>query len=302
VVHVALVLVQVLFASLAVVGRIVLPVVPPGLLVTFRIFGAALALLAFNLVRGGPWIRDRGVLLRIAICAVLGVTANQSLFLFGLRHTTAVNATILVSTVPVFTVVGSLLLGLERPSPLKLVGIGLAALGAVVLVGPERLSLGPGVALGNLLILIGMMAYAAYFLMTKPIVTRHDPISVSTYIMLFAALGVLPIGIPALMTADLSGVSGTVWGLVGYLVLGPTIGAYFINLWALRRVSSNTVATFIYLQPLLAALAAPVVLPGEPLTGRTVGAGLTIFLGLGLVIRAEGVQRQEVALEPGVGE
>jgi drug/metabolite transporter (DMT)-like permease len=301
-VHGALVLVQVLFASLAIVGRLVLPVVPPGLLVTFRIVGAALALLAFNALRRGPWIRDPGVLGRIALAGLLGVTANQSLFLFGLRHSTAVNATVLVTTVPVFTVLGSLALGLERPSGLKLAGIGLAALGAVVLVGPERLSLASGVAFGNLLILLGMVAYAAYFLLAKPLVGRFDPITVSTYVMAFAGLGALPLGIPAVFGAELGAISGATWKLVGYIVVGPTIAAYFLNLWALQRVSSHAVASFIYLQPLFAALAAPIFLPGEPLTPRTIGAGLAIFAGLGLVIRAEAWERREVRLEPGVGE
>lgn len=300
--HLALILVQVLFASLAVVGRLVLPVVPPGLLVTFRILGAAVALFAFSAIRRGPWISDRSVLLRIAICAWLGVTANQTLFLFGLRQSTAVNATILVTTVPVFTVLGSLLLRVETPSPLKLSGIALAAAGAIYLVGPERLSMAHGVALGNLFILLGMMAYAAYFLLSKPIVTRHDPITVSTYVMLFAAVGVLPIGIPSLLASNLAGVSRTTWMLVAYLVLGPTIAAYFLNLWALRRVSSNTVASFTYLQPVLAALAAPLILPAEHLNSRTVLAGAGIFAGLALVIRGERAERREVEIAPGVGE
>lgn len=301
-VQLALVLVQVFFASLAIIGRVVLPVVPPAALVTFRILGAAAALLLVNTIRGGPWITDRRALARAAFAGWLGVTANQSLYLFGLQHSTAVNATILVTTVPVFTVFGSLLLGLERPSALKLAGIGLAALGALYLVDPARLSFSPGVALGNLLILLGMICYASYFLVSKPLVARYDPITASTYVMLFAALGVLPFGVPALLGADYHAVSATIWWLVTYVVLGPTIGAYFLNLWALRRASSNTVATFMYLQPLLAAAVAPLVLPGESLARRTIVAGLAIFAGLGLVIRAEQQQRQPLALEPGVGE
>lgn len=297
----ALVLVQVMFASLAVVGRLILPVVPAGVLVTFRILGAAAALLLFNALRGGPWLRDRRALGRIALAGLLGVTANQSLFLFGLRHTTAVNATILVTTVPVFTVLGSLLLGLERPSALKLAGIALAAVGAVVLVDPLRLTLGPGEALGNLLILFGMMCYAAYFLVSKPVVTRHDPVTVSAYVMLFSAVGVLPIGVPALAQADLTGIPDRIWWLVAYVVVFPTIFTYFLNLWALRRVSSGTVATFIYLQPLFAALSSPWVL-GEAVGTRTIVAGAVIFAGLGLVILAERLRHESIPMEAMPGE
>lgn len=284
--HVALVLVQLLFASLAVFGRIILPVVPAGVLVTFRIFGAALAMLTLLYLRRGPWIREPMLLARIAIAGILGITINQSLYLFGLRHTTAVNATILVTTAPIFTVLGSILFGMGRPSRLKLAGIALAAAGAIYLVDPLRLSLGPGEALGNFLILLGMLCYAGYFLLSKSIVAQHDPIAVSTYMMGFAAVAVIPIGAPALAGADLRGIDSTIWWLVGYVVLFPTIVTYFLNLWALKRVSSNTVATFTYLQPLFAALASPWVL-GESLSRRTIASGLVIFAGLGLVILAE---------------
>jgi drug/metabolite transporter (DMT)-like permease len=290
----ALVLVQVMFASLAVVGRVVLPVVPPGALVSFRIFGAAGAMLAFNALRGGPWIRERRALLRLALAGLLGITLNQALYLYGLKHTTAVNATILVTTVPVFTLIGSLLLGLERPSLQKLLGIGLAGAGAVYLIGPDRMTLEPGAALGNLLILLGMMCFGAYFLVSKPLLTRYDPVTVSTYVMLFAAVGIVPVAIPSFAGADLHQVTPRIWWMVLYLVLFPTIGAYFLNMWALRRVTSNTVATFVYLQPVFAALSAPFLL-NEPLALRSVIAALVIFSGLGLVLYADRARQRLTA-------
>jgi drug/metabolite transporter (DMT)-like permease len=287
----ALISVQLFFASLAVIGRVVLPVVPAGVLVSLRIFGAAIAMLAFNAVRGGPWIRDRKALVRLALAGLLGVTLNQALYLFGLQHTTAVNATILVTTVPVFTVLGSLLLRLERPSPRKLTGIGLAAAGAIYLVGPDRLVLEPGVALGNLLILLGMICFASYFLISKPLLARHDPVTVSAYVMGFAAIGIIPVAVPSFAGADLHAIPPRIWWLTAYLVAFPTIGAYFLNMWALRRVTSNTVAVFVYLQPVFAALTAPLLLD-EPLTARSVIAALVIFTGLGLVLHADRLQQR----------
>jgi drug/metabolite transporter (DMT)-like permease len=112
----------------------------------------------------------------------------------------------------------------------------------------------------------------------------------------------LPIGIPAALATDFSAVPTGTWLLVGYIVLFPTIGTYFLNLWALQRASSNTVASFIYLQPLFTALASPIFLPQERLGERTLLAGAAIFAGLGLVILAERAQRVEVPVGPGVGE
>ena len=300
-VHLALVAVQLLFASLAIAGRFVLPDFPPGALVTVRVLGATLVLLALNTITGGRWVRDWRDLLRLAALGMLGIAANQTLFLYGLKHTTAINATILVTTVPVFTVLGSVLTGREPASPLKFTGIALAGLGAIYLIGPDRISLAPDVALGNALIVLGMVCYATYFLYSKPILGRYGSLTVSFYVMFFASFGVLPFGLIEVRQMDFGAISGAVWLWVTYIVIFPTILTYLLNLWALKRVSSNLVAVYIYLQPLFAAAVAPLVLSGEHLTARAILAGLAIFAGLALVILTELRQHREIPLEA-VGE
>ena len=267
----------------------------------FRVLGATLVLFLVNVAAGGGWIRDRRDLFRLAVLGMLGIAANQTLFLYGLRHTTAINATILVTTVPVFTVLGSVLSGREPPSRLKFAGIALAAFGAVYLIGPDRISLAPDVALGNALIVLGMVCYATYFLYSRSVVGRYGPITVSFYVMLFASFGVLPFGWNAMQDMRLSAISGSVWLWVGYIVILPTIVTYLLNIWALERVSSNVVAVYIYLQPLFAAAVAPLVLRGEQITARAAAAGLAIFAGLGLVLWVEFRQHREIPVEP-VGE
>jgi drug/metabolite transporter (DMT)-like permease len=295
------VLVQLLFASLAIAGRFVLPRFPAGVLVCCRVLGAAAVLALVNAVTGGQWVRDRRDLLRLAVLGMLGIAANQGFFLYGLRHTTAINATILVTTVPVFTVLGAVLIGREPASGLKFGGIALAGLGTVYLIGPDRISLAPDVALGNALIVLGMMCYAAYFLFSRSVVGRYPPITVSFYVMFFASLGVLPLGVSDMPELRLSALSAEVWWWVGYIVVFPTIVTYLLNIWALQRVSSNLVAVYIYLQPIFAALVAPQVLAGEHITPRALAAALAIFAGLGMVILAERRQHREIPVEP-VGE
>jgi drug/metabolite transporter (DMT)-like permease len=297
-VHLALVVVQLLFASLAIAGRFVLPHFPAGALVTVRVLGATLVLLAVNIATGGGWVRDRRDLLHLAVLGMLGIAANQTLFLYGLRHTTAINATILVSTVPVFTVLGAVLTGREPASFLKFAGIALAATGAVYLIGPDRISLAPDVALGNALIVVGMVCYAAYFLYSKSILRRYGSVTVSFYVMFFACFGVLPLGIGSLQHMNFGDVGGSVWIWVVYIVIFPTIVTYLLNLWALKRASSNLVAVYIYLQPIFTAAVAPLILTGEHLTLRTALAGLSIFAGLGLVILAELRQQRDIPCAP----
>lgn len=286
-VHGALILVQALFSSLAIVGKFVLGEIPAPMLVLARVSGAGLVLvLLHRLLRHGRTIPGRDII-RLAWLGLLGIAANQMFFLLGLAHTTAINASILVATTPVFTVMNGIIYRTERATPLKVGGILLAAAGAVWLVAPGRWSFGSSTALGDLLILAGMYSYSHYLVLGKGMVRQYGAVTVTTYAMAFAALGILPFGLPALIHLDWHAVHPLTWGWVGYIVLGPTLATYFLNIWALRRVGSNLVAAYIYLQPILTAIVAPLVLKGEGLTAGTILGAAGIFGGLGLVILGE---------------
>lgn len=290
-VHLVLILVQVLFSSLAITGKFVLGEVPAPALVLARVLGAAVVLTVAHRVSGGVTVRDRRDLLQLLWLGALGIVANQTLFLLGLSRTTAINASVLVATTPVFTVLNSILFREERASALKIGGVLLAALGAVWLIGPGQVTLGSSTALGNLMILGGMYAYSHYLVLGKRMVRRYGPVTVTAYVMAFAALGILPIGIPAASRLTWGAVHPSTWLWVGYIVAGPTIATYFLNVWALRRASSNLVAAYIYLQPVLTAVVAPLVLQGEGITRTTLVGAAGIFAGLALVIAGEAGQR-----------
>jgi drug/metabolite transporter (DMT)-like permease len=72
------------------------------------------------------------------------------------------------------------------------------------------------------------------------------------------------------------------WLLIAYIILIPTVGAYYLNSWAVTRVSPGIVAIYIYLQPLLAFGFAPMIL-GESWNSRTIVACVLIFAGVAVV-------------------
>ena len=106
----------ILFVTLAIAGRYVLASFPAGGLMLVRVVGAAAVLLGVLALRGGPWVRDRRDLVTLLLLGLVGIAANQGLFVARLSRTTATSATILVTTVPVFTVLGSVLTRREPPS------------------------------------------------------------------------------------------------------------------------------------------------------------------------------------------
>ncbi len=285
-VHLAMIAVQAFFASLTIVAKFVLPSISPPGIVFFRVTGAALAftLLQRNLV--GERVRDHRDLAKLAGLAVLGVMLNQMLFLEGVKRTTAINTNILVTTQPAFTLAIAVLLGRERLTWPKGAGIGLAAVGAVYLIGPDRIRLDPTTAFGNALVALNTASYAAYLVLSKQLLERYQPLTVVAHVFLFGAVCMTPIGIVALRHVDVTALAPRALLGLGYIVVFPSIVAYYLSIWALRRTSSSLVAMYVYLQPVMTVVAAPLIL-GERLAVRAGVAALVIFGGLALATWGE---------------
>src|SRR5262245_8036480 len=167
---------------------------------------AAVCFLAW--ARQMPAVRD---LPRLALYGVLGVTFNQLLFLTGLQYTTATNATVLGTTIPVWTFAIAILLGREpwgAAARIKLLGVALAMSGAVVLVGAERFTLR---ARGNLLILLNSISYAFFLVLARDIAARYPARVVMAWCFLFGSLGVSIVGAPAVLHLHVAAVPARTW-------------------------------------------------------------------------------------------
>lgn len=287
-VHAVLIAIQVVFSTLPVATKLVLPVIEPLAISALRIFGSALAFAAVKWTRTRERVRSGRDLLAFAGLALLGVVLNQVLFLLGVARTTAVHANILITTIPVFTLGVALVLGRERLSGAKLGGIVLAGSGALYLIAARNIAAEGASAFGDGLVAVNAFFYSCYLVLSKDLLRRYGPITVVTYVFLFGALLVVPVGVPALLRTDLSAFTGRTWLTLGYIVAFPSFLAYLFSIWALRRTASSLVAMYVYVQPLVTALTAPLVL-GERVTPRAGMAGVLIFAGLALATWGEQV-------------
>jgi drug/metabolite transporter (DMT)-like permease len=113
-----------------------------------------------------------------------------------------------------------------------------------------------------------------------------------------AALVAIPIAAYSWSTQGLSIASPGLVLAVIYIILVPTVGSYYLNSWAITRVSPSVVAVYIYLQPLIAFGLAPLLL-GERLNSRTIVACVLIFAGVAVVtIRSRSRAVEEISEHP----
>ena len=280
-VHGGLFAVQLGFATHYVISKMVVRELPPSALALVRAACAAAILFLVHLVsKGVPRITKKDAL-ALAGCAVLGIAGNQLLFFHGLARTTASNASVLITTIPVFTLAISIASGKERVSARGLAGIGLALAGVLVLIGLEALSLGSETMVGDVMVVLNCLFYGSYLVFVADLVKRLGSMTAVVWLFLFGTLWVAPFGARDLIehAADVS--PGTWWKVV-YVILVPTLFTYLVNAWALRHAPASLVAIYIYLQPVVATALAVAFL-GEVITPRLMVAAAFVFVGIGLV-------------------
>lgn len=281
--HLALLFVQVTFGSWHVFGKFALRYFEPFALADMRVLGATpiFLALAFGTGDSKPAKKDLGLL---ALLGFLGVTANQLLFIAGLRHTTATNAGILMPSIPVFTVALGAMLGLEKLGKKRALGVAVAVGGAFVMLDPARFELSSGRLVGNLMILGNCLAYALFMVLQRRIVQRMRPIAVIAWAYLFGGLGALIVAGPALLSLDTATIPAIAWWTVVYVVLVPTTINYALITWAIKHTSPAVVATYTTLQPITSAVLAAIFL-GESVGWPEAIGFVLIVAGLLIVSR-----------------
>lgn len=284
--HATLLVVQLLFVGNAVVGKVALRTVTPATVLAVRAPVAALIFLGLRWViaqRAG-WERvERADLWKLAGAGLLGISLNQLLFFEGLKRSTATNATVISACIPVLTTGLSIALRNEPATLRKVLGLLLALTGALVVVvlGHSRGTFHVELGTGELLLFGNATAYSLYLVVSRPLFRRYRTDVAVTWIFIFGAAALLPLGLRPLLH-ELPAAPTATYLALAFIVLGPTVGAYFLNGYALRRAPASLVAVYIYVQPIVASFVAARYLD-EQLTLATVGGGVLIGCGIALV-------------------
>lgn len=288
--HIALLLVQMMFGSLPVIGKIVLKVIPAFGLVGFRVGITAICLVIFQRSRGNFRLAETKDYWRLFVLSIFGVSLNQVLFISGLSLTKASNSSLLAVTIPIFALSVGAILGVEKLRLLKIVGIILAAVGVILLIDPRKASFSSETTLGDILIVCNSLSYGIYVATSKETISRNGAIKSMTWLFIFAAIICVPLGAFSMQSVDFATVSPMIWLLILHISIVATALPYIFNAWALARVNPSTVAVYVYLQPIIGFMLAVVFL-GEEISIFTILAAILIFSGVFLVTKKKAETR-----------
>ncbi len=279
----SLLVVQLLFGLFPVASKKVLPYLDPFPLLAVRLTGAAFCLLVLHLLLVRNPIPIRKEWKAVFGLSLLGVVLNMGLFMVGLQLTTAVNAVVVITTVPVFTYSLAVLLRRETLAPRRAIGIAIALAGVLYLLAAGY-RFNPAGALGDLLVLLNSLSYSAFLVFARPMTQRYDPLSLTTWMFLVGTIVFLPIGLALGLRGDLAAAPSETMGWLLFIVLGASVLTYVLSNKVLRHVPASTVAIFTYVQPVFTAIASYLILDAH-LDAKVIPAALLIFAGVWLVAR-----------------
>lgn len=252
--HLALLLVNMLYGANYLVAKGLMPhVIGPSGFIVLRVVGATSLFLIWK-----SFIKEKVAksdLLRLAACGLFGVAVNQLLFFNGLSITSPINASIIMTSNPILVLVIASVILKERITKLKLSGVILGATGAIVLIVASDRGIGSGSSvLGDTMCLINAISYGVYLVMVKPLMAKYSPITVISYVFMFGLLVVLPVGMPQFLEISWNTITQSQWIGIAYVVIATTFLVYLLNIFALKHVSASVASSYIYLQPVMAAL------------------------------------------------
>jgi drug/metabolite transporter (DMT)-like permease len=274
-----LVATQIVISATYLMAKLALREFSPFSLGVFRflISGAAfLALLKTNGRSLFPPVSDRRAFLLLAF---LAVPLNQGLFLYGMKYSPTAHGALLYATTPIMVLCLSCLFLGERPTALKIMGIAMGFAGIVLVLFDKGLHLSARTLKGDLLLVVAVLTWAVYTILSKKLLKKYSPLEVTGYALSVGSLMFLPIGLLSVIKQDYGNLTTTGLGSLLYLSLMTSVLGYLVWSWGLSKLEASKVSVFSNIQPIMAALLGWVFL-GEP---------VTIRFALGAVVAIAGV-------------
>lgn len=271
-------------------------IISPFVLIGLRMAGAAILFWLFALLTGIEKVKTKDIFLFL-VAAVLGVVCNQGVYTLGLSMTSPVDASVISTSTPIFTMVIAAIYLREPLTVKKIGGVLLGAVGAVVLVlssADKSVGLG-GSALGNSLCIFAELCFASYLVFFKALISRYSPMTVMRWMFTWATILVLPFTVGDMAEVEWASLDWATIGGLAYVVVIATFVCYFLSPIGQKYLRPTVVSMYFYVQPIMATILATIMGTAGTFGIVKIVSIIMIFTGVLLVMRSK--SRAEVEAE-----
>ncbi len=278
-----------LWAVSFVATKVALASTPPLSVVALRLAISAACFVVWIGVTGRTLrIGGRRQLVRLLGLSLLGTGLHYGIQTIGLEYTTASNASLYAVTGPITIVVLAALFLHEPVGRRKVVGIVVAVLGVLTVMGFDTLATAElgGHVLGDALVLASIVLWGMFTVFGKKLTDELGALRVTAIVTIIGATWMLPVGWieGRLRSFSLSEIAVDGWLAIAFLGIGCSFLATLLYFVALQRTESQKVGVYLYTIPPMTAVIAALYLH-EVLTTRFFLGSLLVFGGVWLTER-----------------
>ncbi|MDR2809019.1 MAG: DMT family transporter, partial [Tannerellaceae bacterium] len=288
--HILIFLANILFAVNISISKFLIPshLTPEALTLLRVLFGCIMFWITslFVTYEKVP-LKDLGMLF---LCALCGITLNQSLFMSGLNLTSPIDASIIATAGPIYVMLLAALILKEPITGQKIIGVLLGVAGAVMLILSTGASghQSSGLA-GNLRIVASNLLYSIYVVLSRPLSRRYSAVTIMKWMFLFSALILFPLMYRQVADAPAFHREALDWtelGAIFYVLMFATFIPYLLIPMSLKRLRPTTVSMYNYIQPIIASLLAILMGQDSFSVDKLLSAAL-VFVGVYLVTQSK---------------
>ena len=259
--------------------------ISPMAMVTASIVIAALFSLVPMLWEPRERVVPKDRLKMLGAALLMGV-ARKLCMMFGLANTSAIDGSIIGTTTPLLVLVLSVIVGVDRFTKMKFLGLMLGMAGTLAIILSSGSATHTQSSLwGNMLIFISSCVSASYMVLCKRLVGKYRVTTVLRWIYCASAFVMLPIGIDDMLTIDFSGMDTKILFASLFVLIVPTYLPNLLLNYSLRATSPTESSIYAYIQPVV-AVGLSVAMKLDKLHPDTLLFALIIFIGVGMVIGA----------------
>ena len=287
-----LLLTSVFWGGAFVAGRHVAQNMGPFTIAFLRFAIASILLLALTWRREGRLPRlTRAHLLAVLLLGATGIYAYNAMFFRGLRLIEASRASLIIATTPAFIALASAVFFRERLGVLRISGIIVSIVGALIVISRGQLGAAAvtGFGSGELLILACVLSWVAYSLIGKVVMRTLSPLVAVSYSVAAGSVALLISACFEGLGENLSRAGFLDWVAIVYMAVFATVIGFVWFYEGVKHIGTTRAGLFINFVPVFAVSLAFLVLR-EPVTASLGVGGLLVLAGVYLTNRVpEGV-------------
>ena len=225
----------------------------------------------------------RPMLPQLIVLGLIGNVAYQPLFIYGLAHTEASQASMFTATTPLWVLVLARFTGHDKFSGRVIAGLVMGLVGVMLLLWESVNGVGSEERFwtGNLLLLGATVSWAIYTVYSQPLLLQLRPLALTSATMAAGALPLVLVGLPEIVSIRVNEVSFASWLGLLYSALLALVFGYFFWAHGIQTIGSTRTSLYVNLIPVVATVTAWVWLD-ERLSSLQVMGAIAVITGITL--------------------